>query len=94
MGDWKYSADESATGALKNNAHWIRVKIKNTIRYLALAAVIVGFWHLFALFVGLPVWPFYVETLAAQFDVVTGFALIPYHLGVAIIGAIIVWFMP
>ena len=93
--EYDYHTDDTATAALGNNAMWLKVKLKNTIRYLALATVIVAFWHFFAPWLSAPTWPLWVEASAALW---VALPLGSYgwmaNLFIGAAAACVVWFMP
>lgn len=96
MGDeLKYSAEDDASSAVNNNAHWLKVKLKNTVQYAALGVVLIAFYHLFASFTGLPAWPLYVETVQPAWASL-GIADYNYvsNIFVGAGAAMVVWFMP
>lgn len=96
MGDeFKYSTEDDAVGAVNNNAQWLKVKLKNTIRYAALGVVLIAFYHLFAFFSGLPAVPVYVETVQPAWEAL-GIADYNYvsNIFVGAAAACVVWFMP
>jgi len=93
--EYDYRADDTATGAVNNNALWLKVKLKNTIRYVALATVIIAFYHFFAPWVGLPAWGLYIETISPlwnQLPEATWNFTGNIFIGAA--AACVVWFMP
>jgi len=90
--NWKYSADNSKTGWLRNKATLGRVKLGNLIRLLGLIAVVLTAWNLFAPFLSfIPVlefWPaFLLEYAPADMSALMA------QIVAAVVGAIVVWFL-
>lgn len=93
--NWKYSGDDSAAGAIKNNVRYGWVKTKNLARYIGIIAVLLGYYHFFAMAV--PVMPIveqYNAVVISYSGATTAADLIWYHLAVGVVGSIYVWFGP
>lgn len=91
---YKYSADGSYTGAASNKLVWLKVKIKNTLRYAGIAAVILGFYHIFALYINVPHVDIYLTLLGEYAGTTSLYGLASYNFAVAVVGMIYVWFGP
>jgi len=89
--NWKYSADGSKTGWLRNKATLGRVKLGNIIRLLGLIAVGLTAWNFFGLFLSfMPVfnfWPAFLIEYAPE-----GMTAMMAQIVAAVVGAIVVWF--
>jgi len=89
--DWRFNADESKTGWIRNKATIGRLKLANLTRLAGLIAVILASWNFFALFVSvMPVASFFPELLLTYLP--DGFNAVTSQALVAVVGAIVVWF--
>jgi len=90
---YKYSAEGSTRGAVQNKYIWTKVKLKNTARYVAIACVILGFYHLFAVIMGFPMSQTWLS-IAGEFASAIDQHLMFGNFSLAVLGSIYVWFGP
>lgn len=93
--EYEYHAGDTTTAAVSNNLTWAKVKLKNTIRYLALATVIIAFWHFFAPWMSTPTWALWVKASSALWVALPlGVYSWMSNLFIGAAAAAVVWFMP
>jgi hypothetical protein len=93
--EYEYHGGDTTTAAVSNNVTWAKVKVKNTIRYLALATVIIAFWHFFSPWLSTPTWALWVEASAALWVALPlGVYSWMSNLFIGAAAACVIWFMP
>jgi len=91
---YKYSSNETTTGAVKNKGIWLKVKLKNTVRYVAIACVLLGFYHFFVFAtLGLPASGTWI-TIVSEIGLMVDLNPRTANFLMAIAGCIYVWFGP